>query len=638
MKTLKIIAVLVLLLAAAAAGAAPAPLMGTSDGHDLDALYTRAQQTYDLTQEDAVVLLDSRTVSVGDEGTVVTRVHTVVWIGTSQGIRHYADLRIPWNSATSTLDVEMLRTWRDGQWWPDPQRISDTAVVETLPYAAAQADDYTSLRETMLLHDGVELPCILETAYTLAVQGPPTAGADDVHVFPGRDPVLEADYEVRAPLGTDVKYASLNGAPEPVVGEDELRTLTWTVSNAGKLKLPVLDQPAAYEPAVVWTTWESWDALLVQFDAAVDAAAVAGPALTDSVAALVRGVPDGIDRVKKVIDFAEKSVRLVHTDVAPWLLAPRPAQRTYETGYGHALDRAVFTAALLKALPTSRITLCPCPRAVLAHGGFERVAPDLPRLADFGTVVATLGDAFRTFDYDPIAERILSLDRIPGIKAKLPLASEKADLSDHCSVDLSLVPGPDEWSGTGQMQVDMACFDSALWETSEKSVAAKVEDMIEGLLPDITVEDVQMGSGGGRSLVVRFTVGFPAPEEAADGMLHLVVGSPAAGIVNHLPHDIQAGAADHASPVRLPNEMVQELTLRLEVGDRTVDWMPQAVARSSSAGEFKLAVEQGQGWLTYSRSLQLDGIVERTWPDLRALLLEEQDPANGTIVLEPKKK
>ena len=29
-------------------------------------------------------------------------------------------------TASSTLDVEILRTWRDGRWWPDPELISDT--------------------------------------------------------------------------------------------------------------------------------------------------------------------------------------------------------------------------------------------------------------------------------------------------------------------------------------------------------------------------------------------------------------------------------------------------------------------------------------------------------------------------------
>jgi len=133
MKSLTIL----LLVAAAGLPALAAAGPGVSNGHDLDALWARAEAGHDLAREDAVVLLDDLSVTVAADGTIATRLHTVVWIGTAQGIRHYADLRVPWNAATSTLDVELLRTWRDDRWWPDAARISETAVVHTLPTPCA---------------------------------------------------------------------------------------------------------------------------------------------------------------------------------------------------------------------------------------------------------------------------------------------------------------------------------------------------------------------------------------------------------------------------------------------------------------------------------------------------------------------
>ena len=106
---------------------------------------------------------------------------------------------IPWNTETCTLEVDVLRTWRDGRWWPDPSRISDTAVVHTLPHALDHADDYTVMRETMLLHDGVELPCIMETAYTITEKCVP--GADGVFVFPSIDPAVVTELAVTAAAG-----------------------------------------------------------------------------------------------------------------------------------------------------------------------------------------------------------------------------------------------------------------------------------------------------------------------------------------------------------------------------------------------------------------------------------------------------
>lgn len=630
MKTLRIIAIAVLLLNGAGAAALAAG-MGTSAGHDLDALWASAQKMYDTAQEDAIILLDSRTTTVGDEGTVVTRVHQVVWIATSRGIRDYADLRVPWNSATSTLEVEKLRTWMDGRWWPDAEKISDTAVVETLPYAVALADDYTTLRETMLLRDGVELPCIMETAYTIAVQGPPTAGADDVFVFPGRDPVVRSECLVRVPVGVDVKWEALNGAPEPVVTENGVTELAWTMDRAGALKLPVTKQPEAYEPTVIWTTWESWEALLREFGEAVEAAAVLDGALADSVAVLTAGLPDGVERVKAVIDFAERTVRPVHTDHQPWRLAPRSAQRTYETGYGHALDRAVYLVALLNRLET---VYWPGPQVALARAGRARVAGDLPRFADLASVLVAPDPGPASLLYDVDREQLRDPDGLDVVRVQYPADSTRdTDVRSlgRCSIDISLQPGPDEWTGSGTLLVSGPFRDEARWQASDKSVAATVESMISGMLADLTILDVQSAAGSDH-LAVRFTVGIPAPEEAEDGTCRVVVGAPGAGILARLPHHIQAGVADRESPLMLDVGGVQEVTLRFKLGDASVAWSPPASSMRNSAGTFAVTVNEDRGWLTYGRTLQVFGATG-TWPDLRALLLEEMDPANGAIVL-----
>ena len=379
MKTLKLIAIAVLLLSGAAAGA---QTMGVSDGHDLDALWAQAQKTIDVAQEDAVILLDSRTTTVGDEGTVVTRVHQVVWIATSQGIRGYADLRVPWNSATSTFEVTKLRTWMDGRWWPDAEKISDTAVVETLPYAVATADDYTMLRETMLLHDGVELPCIMETDYTIAVQGSPTAGADGLFVFPQRDPVVRSEYVVRVPVGVDVKFESLNGAPQPVVTGNGVQELVWAMDGAGALKRPVTEQPEAYEPAVIWTTWESWEALLGEFNAAVASGGGAGRGA---------GRLGGGGRARRARRDRPCRGRLGLRE-----------QVGADGAYGHlavAADASARGADFRNRIRTcvgsgnpgggpagrtwSRLT---CPSIVLKLSGGIQVAPGLPRIADIRRV------------------------------------------------------------------------------------------------------------------------------------------------------------------------------------------------------------------------------------------------------------
>ena len=126
---------------------------------DVSTLLEEAKEAFDLEQEDAVFLLDELSESWTADGRRVRGVHQLVLIRTEYGIDHHADLRIPWDSARQRLILHSLCTWRasDDRWIES----GPTAMVETLPFAVDGAPDYCHLRETMLLHDGVELPCVM---------------------------------------------------------------------------------------------------------------------------------------------------------------------------------------------------------------------------------------------------------------------------------------------------------------------------------------------------------------------------------------------------------------------------------------------------------------------------------------------
>ena len=209
MKRAILLSTLALLIATTAA-AAP---LGVSSGRDLDALLARARALPDFAQHDAVLLCDARATTVTAGGDLATRTHQVVWIATRSGLQAYADQRVPWRAGASSLAVLKLRTWRDGGWWPDAPPISPTAVVETLPYAVEHAADYADLRETMLLHDGVELPCLLETEYEIVEPGGAQAGADGLWIFARRDPALLSELSLCVPTGVAVRPPARRRAP-----------------------------------------------------------------------------------------------------------------------------------------------------------------------------------------------------------------------------------------------------------------------------------------------------------------------------------------------------------------------------------------------------------------------------------------
>lgn len=120
-----------------------------------------ASQVYDLEKEDAVILLDDFQVEMTPIGTMKTSVHTIVRIANHIGREHYADLRIPFDASKQNFVVTALNTWCG----EECIKSDSTAIVETLPFALSTAYDYANMREMILMHDGIELPCVIETAY-----------------------------------------------------------------------------------------------------------------------------------------------------------------------------------------------------------------------------------------------------------------------------------------------------------------------------------------------------------------------------------------------------------------------------------------------------------------------------------------
>jgi hypothetical protein len=587
--------------------------MGESQGHDLDALWAAAQKNFDTETEDAVLLLESRRITVNGDGTKSTRVHTVVWITSSVGIRGYADLRIPWDTATSELEVEVLRTWMDDRWWPDVERISDTAVVHTLPHALRTAHDYTTMRETMLLHDGVELPCIMETVYTIT----------ETMAFDHTDGLMLTS-------GVEVMHEAVNGAPQPVVANaDGQLVMSWTMDNVDRLKLPVTAAPARYEPAVVWSTWPSWEAANTAWKSSLESVAVLSPALEDSLHGMVVA-RSGIERKMKFLaDWVNDMVRPVGYGSRFWFGRARPAGEVFETGYGHPLDRAVLFSALYMQ------TREDLPIFFVGEPG-EPVAPGVPRLGGLGTLM--VGHPMQETLYDATHGRLVNSVSLRGRLAAF-LEDEPVTLApltnvvDGWTMHLALEQGDEgAWKGEGG-HIASGVF-GAYTEMADGANAAAdhLGGVVVSTFPSaemIWVNPIKFG-GEGQSFKLAFDL--PALEPDESGLTRMVIGPAGGGILSRLPRDVHVGEDVRTSPViGLP--LFQTLRVRIRVENLTG---PDPVMVENEVGMFTLEVFEEDGWTMVVRELHLKkGRIEPDeWPALRALLLEDQDPRHGTIIFE----
>jgi PHD/YefM family antitoxin component YafN of YafNO toxin-antitoxin module len=82
--------------------------------------------------------------------------------------------------------------------------------------------------------------------------------------------------------------------------------------------------------------------------------------------------------------------------------------------------------------------------------------------------------------------------------------------------------------------------------------------------------------------------------------------------------------------------MGQTIVLRLKAGSHDVFHLPAPRTTENELGRFGLTVETEGDWVTVTRELDIAaGVVSPDqWPMLRALLLEETDARNRTILLK----
>ena len=90
--------------------------MSIDEEYNIAELMTIAGQTFDMANEDAVLLLDGLRQEWSANGKLTTVVHHIVWISTDFGIGEFGDLRVPYDHQRCDFNVTTVRTWRDGQW------------------------------------------------------------------------------------------------------------------------------------------------------------------------------------------------------------------------------------------------------------------------------------------------------------------------------------------------------------------------------------------------------------------------------------------------------------------------------------------------------------------------------------------
>jgi len=484
----------------------------------------------------------------------------------------------------------------------------------------------------------------VETIYTITERRPPEYGFDGLWMVPRADPAVVTRLAVEVPKGTTLHHAERNGAPEAALdrGGADADTYVWRAEFVDRLPRPLTGGRTAYAAHVAWSTWESWGALGEAVAVSVKEAAFLDEALADSVANLIEGRPVPIARAEAVAEFVNETTRAIRYDDSQWQLAPREAVRTWNTAYGHRLDRAVLAAALFEE---AGCAVTPAFRSAALCWRDDGV----PTLARFDGLLLHL-DGIGAL-YDPLNGTLMQGKAgLTGRSLWLAGRDGSPDLVageeiSACELVLSVEPGEEEgWTGSGILVTTgvLSCYGDVVGLNGE--ARSHLSRVASAALAAASVEDHSLAVLEDERVVAGFSFSIDDPEPDDSGRTRFVLGDPAGGLLASLSRDVHLYVEHRDSPIVLPDAVEQTLTLRIDVGDREVVRVPEDVTLENDVGSFVLTVQQEGSEITITRELAVgtgddasDGaltIGPAEWPSLRAILLEEADPRNRTILLK----
>nr|MBN2277868.1 DUF3857 domain-containing protein [candidate division Zixibacteria bacterium] len=610
--------------------------MSISGQQDIGQLMKIAREQYNLADEDAVILFDGQRQAWSEDGRLTTYVHRIIWIATDVAINKYGDHRIPYDDANCTYHVVTVRTWHDSTWWI----TGETGIVETLPEEVETAYDYTNLREMMLLHNGIEVPCIIEVAYYIEDKRPFRSGADGVWLFEREDPCVMSWF------GLSLKEGAIPQVKAPVDAVYENKTdpntgLTdhwWKMGPLPARKRPAAVDPAAYTPHLSWSTWTSWTALGNYFKGAFEPAAVLDSTLQAQVDSAIENARTENEKASLLAEFVNQRTRYIDYPESFWQFSPRPAVVTYNTGYGHRLDRAILAAALMQRAGLKI-------RPIFLSTGFGNIDENVPTLARFaGLGLWISGDDLEVY-FDPSDGALYrGLGRLysrtawsPGFD-EIPTIRLNGDTEANqifIRIDLDMDAGLDTVTGSGFLSGDNGLNPYGQMSGLHDETGAFLGELISSILDKANLINHNQERFDLFNVTTGFEFALPKIEPDDNQRIPLVINDPSFGIANMLPDDIALYDQNRQSPVRFQCLLHQKVEIHLNLNGYKPVYLPESRTVTNEAGQLTISVTQKDDRIVYIRELSFTSAVfdSDLWPALRELLLANNHKRNRVIYL-----
>jgi len=609
----------------------------TVNQNEISEMLKNASETYDMDKEDAVILLDDYRVDILPDGRVRTSVHTIVWIANHIGRGHYADLRIPFDALNQDFVVTALNTWRGDECI----KSDSTAIVETLPFALRTAYDYANMREMILMHDGIDFPCVLETAYYIEDTPAELGGSEGIWIFAKGDPVLQSRFSLTVPKGNkpDIFASEEVSLKEVTTSESGQKTYTYEMNNISALPLPHTIDPAAYMPHVTWSTWKDWNALGDEIKESFESGLELNEALKDSLSVLLDGAWTMSEKAKRIAKFVDTSTRYVYYSEHNWLWKPRQTMQTYETAYGHRLDRAILAGALFKEAGFMAFPIFKGE----GYGKINEGVPGLSRMDGFAVWISH-ADGVEAY-YDPASSKVYNgLAPIFGRSIWFPGSGDDPDVrwrgeETLSNLDLMLNVKYDaedeQWQGNGFFSASNWLNPFGNMEGIGNEASVYIQNVISGVIADAEIVDYSPVKFNRFELSVGFEFTAPVGDEDNYGRLQIIIGEPKGGLFDKLPSNVDLAIEFREAPVILAGLLHQKISFRLETDGLEIEHSPDESQIENDTGEFQLSNEKREDCVIINRDLTLFSFRydSEDWYSLRELLLTDRSERNRKLLV-----
>jgi Domain of Unknown Function with PDB structure (DUF3857)/Domain of Unknown Function with PDB structure (DUF3858) len=610
--------------------------------HNIEDMLTKAEQSFDLQKEDAVFLLDSKDVHWHPDGRLSTTIHRIIWINTDYAVDHYGDHRISYDSEHCDFKVTTVRTWMDGKWWV----TGETGIVETLPYAVNKAYDYANVREMMLLHNAIELPCILEVKYTIEDKEPFRGGTDGVWTFMRDEPCVMSSFSLAVPEGFEPYVQTpddIFNLDRNLYKEDGFDIYSITGGTVGAIPSPHFAGIEFQVPHIVWSTWKSWEELGDDIQSRLIPNTKLDSALEKSMDSLIKDAYTDSDKARLIAEFINTKIRHVDYPESFWQDLPRSAERTYTTAYGHNIDRAILAYGMFAKAGLK-------PNFAYIGKGYGNIDMSVPSLSYFdGIKVWIRGNNLDAF-YDPSDGTVANGDApiyskaiwIPESQSepmvKVKSQGEQNDFS--VSINLSYDKEKGIFTGSGYLfgNNSFNAFDQL--EGMQVETKTYLESVVSGMLEGAEIMDYNPSMFNRSKIVLGFTIELEKPEVDSLGRTKIMIGEPGNGLFDKLSDDISLYHQERKSSVILPGVLHQKIEIKLDLKDIDLIYFSDNRTLSNTAGKFMLSSNKEDDRLTITRELNLDKATYPSdqWSAFRALLLADKHERNQTLLLKLPEK